>query len=162
MAKWDSRKGQFPRRPAGDDDFVAKVAAAKATYAGKPLATLAEEWMALKGGKNEHETAISRLNVDLEAIAQVLLDQMEAQDLNSVETFGGQKLGVKTEVYPSIVDKQALEAHIEANPDLQYLYTVHPASLAALVRDLLERGLDAQVPPGVSIYFKSTVGVRKS
>jgi hypothetical protein len=160
--KWDSRKGQFPRRAAGDEAFIEKVSLAKATYACYPIAGLADKWVELKKEKEQHEADVSLLNVELEAIAQVLLDQMEAQDLTHVETNTGQKLGVKTDIYPTVVDKQLLEAHIAANPDLEYLYNVHPASLASFVRDLLERGLDAQLPPGISIFFKSTVGVRKS
>lgn len=160
--KWDNRKGQFPRRPAGNDDFIAKVGHAKMEFAGRPIAWLADRWSEAKRQKEEYEAAISNWNVDLEALAQTLLDQMEAQDLTHCETTAGQRLGVKTDIYPSVVDPQALEKYLEENPDLQYLYKVHPASLAALVRDLLERGLDSQVPPGISIFFKSTVGVRKS
>lgn len=162
MGKWDKFKGKFPRRPVGDDSFVARVAELRAFYAKYPIAQLADEFVELQGYKDEHEEAISQLNVKLEAVAQVLHDQLEAQDLSQAMTSHGQKLGIKTDIYPSITDPEAFERHLRDNPDLQYLKKVHPASLGAFVRDLLERGKDGELPPGISIFFKSTVGVRKS
>lgn len=162
--KWAHLKGVYPERVNGDEGYEARVASYQELVAqcNYSIPRLADEFMQLRGLKEEHEAAITELNVKLEATQRQLMERLEAQGLTSAETSSGQKLAIRVEVYPAVTDPEAFTAHLWATPDLDYLRKPHPASLAAYVRGLLEDGKDAEVPPGVSVFLKTTVGVKKA
>jgi hypothetical protein len=162
MGKWSGLKDKYPPRIDGDTDFLEKVREARTANAASTLPELITTFAAARDEKKQHEETIKKLNVLLEALGQLLLEQLEAQDLISIRTDAGQLLTVTTTPYASVVDRGLLEAYLEKNEDLQYLYTVHPSSLNALVKGLLEEGRDAEMPPGVGVFLKSGISIRKA
>lgn len=160
-SKWAHLRGKYPAKPA-EASFEERVAARTAGYVDYSIPSLADEFVDLKQWKSGVEEQVEELNVVLEALQRVLLEKLEAQGLSSAETSSGQKLNTKVEVYPHVVDGEAFSGYLKANPDLDYIRKPHPASLAAYVRGLLEEGKDSEVPPGVSVYLKTTVGVKKA
>lgn len=160
--KWAHLKGVYPERVTGNEGYEARVAEAQSNLADYSIPELADRFIELRQDKEAHEGSIAELNVLLEAAQRRLMELLEVQGLTSAETSNGQKLSMRTEVYPSVTDPEAFTAHLRATPDLDYLRKPHPASLAAYVRGLLEEGKDAEVPPGVAVFLKTTVGVKKA
>lgn len=160
--KWAHLKGVYPERLNGDEGYEARVVEAQTKLTAMSIPELADWFMTYRDEKLAHEDTIAELNVSLEAVQRELLAKLEAQGLTAAETTAGEKLATRVEVYPGITDPVAFTTHLRANPDLDYLRKPHPASLAAYVRGLLEDGKDDEVPPGVSVYLKTTVGVKKA
>jgi len=162
MSKWSSLKNRYPRYAKGDADYLEKVSEARAAHAADPFHLLIERFAGLRAEKERLEERIARLNVELEALGQLLLDQFEAQDLTSVRTSAGQLLYVQVTPHVSVADREKLEAYLDEHADLQYLYHVNWQGLNILVKELLEKGRDGEVPPGVGVFLKSDVRIRRS
>lgn len=160
--RWAHLKGVYPERVNGDEGYEARVVTAQETLVKLSIPQLADNFMVLRETKEQYEAGIADVNVSLEATQRQLMERLEAQGLTKAETSGGQVLSTRVEVYPSVTDPEAFTAHLRQTPDLDYLRKPHPASLAAYVRGLLEEGKDDEVPPGVSVYLKTTVGVKKA
>ena len=166
--KWQKLKGKLPEAPAADmtsvgaePTFLEQVDEQRRTFAGTPLKTLMEwytecneEWDSLEERKKE-------LNVQFEALGQLIKDKFEEQNVNSVQTEDGETFKLHVEPYISVIDREALHQWVDAHEDLQYLWSVHPQSLASLVKSHLENGEDDQIPPCVKVFLKTQVRVRK-
>lgn len=175
-SRWDKLKGKVPRVFSGERDapFLEKVAQEKERLAPLMGVTeLATHFAGLREQKEGLEAQVRELNVGLEATGQLLVDRLETLGLRTAETDTGKKLTVRTEVYPSVADGERILAYLREHPDLDYLRKVHPASLGAYVRDLLENPQPGspefvlspeggQFPElGVQVYLKTTIGVKE-
>jgi len=163
MGRWDKLKERYEKAPLrAEEGYRDRLSETIANHSGKTIAELTAAYREARDTKEEHEEAIKGLNLELEALSQLLIEKLEQQDLTSIKTDEGHTFTVKTEPYPSVFDRGILEEHIEKHPELDYLYSVHPSSLSALVKDLLDSGRDAEVPAGVKIFLKSIIQMRRS
>lgn len=167
-SKWDKLKGKYPPTPLGsmgharDPKFVELVDAAKAEYSCLTLGELMTELNNVDTQKDELAAAEKEVNVKIEALGRLILGIFETQDTTSVKTSFGKTVYTRIEPYVGIENREQFESHIENIPDYDYLWSVHPSSLASLVKDMIEKGLDDQIPPGLKIYLKSQICIKKS
>ena len=166
--KWQMLKGKYPDTPlssmsnAADKSFLEKVDASRFNFAPKTLPELMAAFTELDKEKDDIHAREKEINVDLEALGQLIIAKFEEQGVNSVKNDAGRTFYLNIEPYVGVQDRQALEAHVEADPALSYLWILHTQSIASLVKGYLEEGQDSLVPPGLSIMLKTQVRSRKS
>jgi hypothetical protein len=161
MGKWSGLKDKYPRYAEGDPGFLERVQAARAAHAADPFPELIARFAKVRAEKDELKERTQELNVALEALGQLLLEQFETHDLTSVRTNEGKLLYGQVEPHVAVTDREQLETYLDAHADLQYLYRVNWQGLNVLVKELLEQGRDAEVPPGTGIFLKSGIRIRK-
>lgn len=161
--KWEKLKGKYDPRPLTDEGgFREKVDKARKEHEAAPLENLLLRFQKADEEKEEREQDIKDLNVTLEALDQLIREKLGEQDLRSVTDERGHSYTVKIEPYVSIKDKIAFEKFMAEHPQLDYLWAIQPKSLAGYVKDLLDQGRDAEVPPSVSIFLKSSIQLKRS
>jgi len=150
--------GGLPKFPE-DPDYQVKVEEVKKHWQKKKLSlsALAEELVACRAEKKEEETRIAAVNLEFEALAQLVLGKLEDEDLHSINTNDGVTVYAKASVYPSVQDKALLFQWIKKTKAV-HLLTVQFQSLKGLCSDLLSNGKD--IPPGVKCFLKNGIGVR--
>ncbi len=162
-SRWVKLKDKYPPKPLeGDPKYVEQVAMTRAFYAGLTFAQLMAAFVDERKTKDEIDDALKAVNLRLEALGQLLLEQFEAQDLTSVKTAAGQTLFTNVEPYVGVFDRDAFESYVVEHQELDYLWSVHSQTLGSLVKSLLEEGRDDEVPPGLKIFLKSSVRLRKA
>lgn len=162
-SKWAKIKDKFPKLGASDDQgFIEKVAEARMTHGALTLKELMAKYAEIRAQKDELEDQISCLNVDIEALNQLLLEQLEAAGLTSMKAEDGKNFFMNVEPTVKVIDRGLLEAHIEAHPELEYLYGIMWQSLNSLVKEKLEKGEDDSIPPGTEVYIKTNIRMRKA
>ncbi len=168
MAKWSKLEGRYLPSPlgsmsaAGDPSYVARVDLKKVEYSGKKLGELIAAHTGLDAEKDELSARIKEINAELEALGQLIIAQLEDQGVNSVKSDGGRTVFISVEPYVGVADRAAFEAHVVGQPDLDYLWSVHPGTLGTFIKGLLEEGRDEEVPPGLNIFLKKSIRSRKS
>lgn len=166
-SKWQFLKDKLPKAPfssmsdAQDKSFVEKVAEVKRELATLSQSDLIRELADYDKEYEELKEAQKDLNVRWEAASQLLISLFESQQLMSVSTDDGRTVKITPEPYVGVKDHVALESYIEQNPELDYLYKIHPSSLTALVKGFLEEGKDDQIPPGLNVLLKSSIRLTK-
>lgn len=166
--RWSKLKGRFDETPfssmtnARDAKFVDQVRLAKIELAKLDQKSLLAKLMEAEQLKDELERQIKDLNVELEAIGQLLKQRFEADGVNSVKTISGRTVYLEVEPYVSVDDKAEFDKFMAAHPELDYMWSVNPQTLATFVKDLLDKDLDDQVPKCLKIWLKTSVNNRKS
>jgi hypothetical protein len=171
--KWNKLQGKVPEAPASDmtsaadEKFLPRVEKLKAELAGLPLAELMsqlltcnEEWDALEAQKKE-------LNVSFEALSQLILKQFRAQGLSVVKNEAGKTFKIHTEPYISVKKgrRDEAEAWVAADPARDYLWSIHPQSLASWVKTILEKledekTEDDKIPEFIDVFSKTSIQVK--
>jgi len=168
VGKWDKLKGKYPATPAmnmsagGDTKFLAKVDFAKVDFAPLTQAELMEKYKTAKAAKEDLESKISQHNVELEALGQLLLKKFEEQDIRSAVCISGHNFYTSVEPYVSYEnrDSTGFFEWLDTQPELAHMWTVHNGTLSSYVKNLLEAGLDEQVPPHLSIQLKTQIKMK--
>lgn len=117
-------------------------------------ARLGRVFATTKRRKQTLEHKIKRLNVELEALSQVLVEALEDQELTKVELRGGVTLYISDEPYVTVENKQKMFRWIKANRAI-YLLSIHHGALNAFVKDRLAAGMGA--PAGAKVYMKTSI-----
>jgi len=115
--------------------------------------------MIQKNTKDALEDDLSAINQNLEAINQLLVDKMDAEDMHSFKAEDGTTIYQKVSVYPKVVDKEVAFAWIKKNKK-EFLLSIQHMSLKSFCTELLEQGDD--LPGGVECFIKTTVGSRRA
>ena len=158
MGKWDKLRGKFETRPlTNEGGFREKVGQVKDEHKDDSLELLLELFDQADKEKERHEEAIKEQNVEIEALDQLIRENLESQELRAVESAVGHIYKIDIKPYPSINDKVGFEKFVDENPQLEYLWSIQPSSFAAWVKDLLDQGRDAEVPSSVSVFLKSSI-----
>jgi hypothetical protein len=174
MGKWDKVKGKFEERvtspgtpkPFEDAKFDDKVLAARAGYASLPLKELfarLNEYDQLKDALNEQ---LAAYNVEVAALGQLIKTHFDNMDVHSVQTDFGKTVYLQSEPVPSVQDRPKFEEHIASDPGLDYLWSVNPQTLKTFIKGLIEQsfeqGHEAQIPPGITMYYDTSVRIKKT
>jgi hypothetical protein len=136
-------------------EFQEKVDKAKATIISLPLSELSLRFRENVLAKEALAAQEKELNIQREALNQVLCDALAAAGLNKIGTDFGATLYIKSEPYLPIEDKIKLNVWIRAN-GFDDLLTVNARTLGALVKERLADG--EAPPPGVGLFTKTNIG----
>lgn len=156
MGKYDALKGKLPQFQQ-ESSFQAKVDEMKAQFVGLAATDLVREYKLARQQKQDHEEQIADLNVGLEAISQLLVDQMEAGGLMKFSLASGETCFQQTEPYSSIQDQQALLAWIKKQR-LQSLLTLQWQTMNALNKERLIAGKPPL--PGTQVFLKTSIRLK--
>lgn len=164
-SKWAKLRGKYPVRPHGGDEknFKEKVEMRAAELAAFETAQLIFLFEQADEQKDAKEQELKDLNVEIEALNKQLISRLDDLGLTSIKTQTGRTLYQSVEPQVSVEDRQALEQHVDQNPELHYLWHLNHQSLVSLLKSMLEDGVpDDQFPPGLKIYLREKIGNRKS
>lgn len=164
--KWDHLRKKYEPKPFEDVKFQEKVDAARLNYIelqsnGWGPKELMAEFNKFDGEKDDANTRIKEINVELAALGQLIQNHLDATDVRSVQTGFGKTIYLQVEPSVSVVDRDVLEAHVDAN-DLSYMRRIDSQMLKTYVKDKLDQAQDDQIPPGIKIYSDVRVRIRKS
>src|SRR5207249_6057577 len=129
----------------------------------KPLMELASAYDQVRAEKEIAEKAISEMNVQLEALTQLLVERLEDLSLTSIKLETGGSFLVKDMPHATITDRQRCREWFEAH-DQRELLNPHPSTLDALVKSRLEAGEDPDAIAqelGVKIFMRTGVTRRE-
>lgn len=160
MGKWrgiESKLPAFEQNPT----YQAKVDAAKEHYRKNnlDLRQMAESMASCQGYKEAQENAISLVNIEIEALSQMLVDEMRAQGLEKLGLANGLTLSVEIQPYSSTENKDQMMNYFRRNKILRTLLTVNFQTLSALNKDRLAEGKPPI--PGTKIFAKVSAKLRR-
>lgn len=164
MGKYSKLRGVVPTFEE-DVSYQAKVNDAKQLLLSAEnleaanVNRLAALFAARKAMKDAHEETISELNVEIEALSQLLCDALEDQSIQKVELASGAVLFLQDTPYPKVVDKEALLEWIKKNK-MSSLLGINHQTLKGLTNELLVSGKPA--PVGVEVYLKTQARIRNA
>jgi hypothetical protein len=151
-------KQDLPRMEQ-DSEYQKKINSKKQEYRKlSKLAELSSEYLMILTEKKDLEEELSRKEVSLKALSQMMVEKMEGEDLHSFKTPEG-TIYLRSSVYPKVTDKQSVITWIEETGNLQLLGVQHQ-SLKALCKELLEEG--KALPDGVDAFIDVNVGYRRT
>lgn len=134
-----------------EPEYQEKVETAKGPFVGLSTAELAREFKRTRLLKKDLEEQVSSLNIELLALSQLLVNDLQGQELSKVTLDSGGTVYLKTEVYPATTDKALVRVWaIEA--EMPEILTVNYRTLQSIVKERLQEGLD--LPPGVAAFLK--------
>lgn len=152
MGKYSHLKGKFEQVQL-EKDQQAKVDEAKNQLMGANVAELTSNFKEARKKKKALENGVKELNVELEALAQLLIALLEDQNLTKAVVNGVGMISVNDEPYASMQDREKLLAWI--NDGHEELLAVNWQQLNSQVKEALIAGLE--IPPGVKVFIKSGV-----
>lgn len=154
----------LPKLPVSDAGFQEKVQQRKRELIDNdPLkmrsaSALAAEYRRLRDSKDEVDQVLSRINLELEAIGQLLIQQYEADDTASVTLVAGGSVSIQLEPYAQVVDRdQVRRWAIEEGLERQLALPWQTAN--SLVKDRLLKG--EPEPPGMKAYVRTKIVLRR-
>ena len=107
--------------------------------------------------KKRLEELVKEQNLRIEALNQLLVDRLEAEDYGTFKLNNGVSFSIKDDVYCGVTDKVSFHNWIREN-DLEDLFSVHYQTMASMTKERLIKG--EEVPPGITPYFKQSITVR--
>lgn len=140
-----------------EEDYQAKVNAWKLKNYGRSqdwaeLSDLAKEFASYKDQKDALEEQMSRIKLAIEALGQMIVEKMTAEDLQNLKLNNGSTVYLNYEMYPQIKDREQLIEWLKRHK-LGSLLTVNYRTLQGLVNDLSSEGKG--LPAGVEAYLKT-------
>ena len=168
-SKWVKLKGKYSTTvvsdltsAASDKRFVERVDEKKADYQALTLPELMKWHQEFSTEWDDIEERKKELNVEFEAISQVIQAKFSQMGVSSVDSDEGQNFYLHIEPYISVADREAAENWVESDPQLEYLWSIQPKKLESLIKNHLEKGEDSQIPPCISVFLKTSVRCRKA
>lgn len=177
MGKWSQFKDAYPRTPLDaerQDKINAVLNSEHEMKVGEhlgvdlttptkikdmPDAMLAAIYGKLREKKDFHNSEISVLELEIEAITQLFVQRFEDEGIQSQRFEDGVLISISDAPYPVVKDKLALREWINKN-DLTDLLSVNYQTLASLVKERLSGAVNESLPDGVDVYMKTTLSRR--
>lgn len=154
----------LPKLPSSDAGFQEKVMARKRELIDNdPLkmrsaSALAAEYRRLRDSKDEVEQVVSRLNLELEAIGQLLIQQYEADDTSSIALATGGSVSTQLEPYAQVTDRDACRTWAIEN-GLERSLALPWQTANAIVKERLLKG--EPEPPGMKAFVRTKIVLRR-
>ncbi len=157
--------GKLPKvqKPIGGDDekHYDKVQKAKQEWERDPqfrrqAAWLAAQYAELRRQKDEIEEALSDVQVDLDAITQMMEEQFDVEGIDSLRLDGGDKVRLEPGIYPKVVDPEKFRQWCLADADLSKQMVLHPSRAQSLIRKMLLAG-EAEPPGTEAVVYNKVV-----
>ena len=120
---------------------------------------LATHYAALRAAKDAVEEQLSDVNLQLEAISQLLVDQYESEGGTSVKLHDGHTVSVQYEPYAQVVDREPFRLWCVAN-DLEKALTLPWQTTNAITKERLLAGLAE--PDGIKAHARTKIVLRKA
>lgn len=156
MGKYNGLKHTLPKFEL-EPDFRAKVEEAKSSYIGLEAPDLAREFKLQRNGKQLLEANVKNINVHLEALSQLLVENLEGAEIQKIKLASGETVYLSDEPYTCIVDRGVLMDWLRRKK-LTQLFTVQWQTLNAMTKDMLIQG--KPTPPGTTVYMKTSARLR--
>jgi hypothetical protein len=158
MGKWSKLKSSLVRftQPVTWQQQIDKFKHGE--YGKLTRQQLCAEYLRVDKEKELAKERISGLNTREEALNQLLLDHLETEGDSSIRNEFG-TFYIKDDPYCSVEDRAAYSSWIRQE-GMEELLTVNYQTTSGLVKTRLEAG--EPIPPGITVFMKSTIGHRKS
>lgn len=155
--KWEGLKGNLPKWQGDDIDYIQKVQGVKTVLSEKSNKELTEILFTTKSQIEELKEQLSDANLTYDASQRLLAERFEADGTTSIKNELG-TFYIQDEPYSQVVDKEAINIWIIQN-GMDELRQPPWQTLNAIVKQRLENG--EPVPPGVDVYMKTKVVMRR-
>jgi hypothetical protein len=154
--KYDKLKGKLPAFQQ-EASFQQKVDEAKSQFVALNAPELARMFNLGRQNKKSLESRVSEVNIELEALSQLLTENFEASGLTKLTLATGETCYTQTEPYSSVQDQQSLLTFIKKQK-MSNLLTLAWGTLNALNKERLVAGKPPL--PGTVVYLKTAVRLR--
>lgn len=115
-------------------------------------AILATSYATIRRQKNSLKDQLSVLEVEVEAIKQLLVDQYDAEEIESLRLANGDTVRTQLEPYIIVENPARFRVWCVGN-GLEQSLQLHPSTASSIVKGLLLKGQPE--PDGVRAYFHS-------
>ncbi len=99
------------------------------------------------------------MNVEIEALSQLLVDALETQNIQKVELASGAICFLQDTPYPVVKDREAVMAWIKKQK-MTSLLSVHYQTLKAMTNERLIAG--KPLIPGTEVFLKTQARIRNA
>ena len=162
-SKWGKFRGKLPAFE-NESTFQEKVNEEKQFILGGAddnesanVARLARLFAERSAAKKGLEEVISSHNVTLEALSQLLVEQLEASDSQKIELSSGATIYLQDSVYPGIEDEKKFYDWLHKQK-MDELLTLNHQTLKGIVSEHLQSG--KPLPSGTKCFLKTAARVR--
>ncbi len=139
-----------------EDSWQQKIDEVKSQFVGCDTAELARALVMARNFKQDLETQVKSYNTEIEALSQLLVDNLESSEIQKVGLSTGETVYLQSEPYTSTKDQKACMAWLRKKK-LTSMFTIHWRSLNSLVKEML---IDGQpIPDGVEVYYKTSARI---
>lgn len=170
MGKWSEKTKDLPAFEQDDRNWQHEINEQKTLFVrslteanggvAPTAAMLAEMYKAKRLEKAAHEEKEHKLNTDIEALTQLIIDAYEEEGVDMLRLTSGGKVSTKIEPYAQVKDKQAYLEWLLGDPDLRRSLSLPWQTTNALVKHKLED--EEELPPGIGVFRKTSLVFHKS
>jgi hypothetical protein len=159
MGKYTHLRGKLPTLPQ-DESYQSRVTEERqrvlgtADSTGANTAYLTRLYADARGRKATIEEELSRVNLTLEALEQMIVERLQEDQQTSLKLADGASIYLTDDIRPSVKDRDGVVAWLKSTGQ-EALLSVNPQTLKGLVRNLLENGQDLM--PGVEVFLKTGI-----
>lgn len=152
------KKKQFAKFQQ-EASYQSKVDLVKVKLTELNKVQLAESLVQTKEEKDALEEQVYDVNVRLEAMYQLLNEQLDDEGITSFKLPNGRPFWQQADVYVKVEDSSLFYPWLKAQPGGEDFFTVNYQTSASLTKSMIERG--EAVPPGLGVYIKHMIKTRK-
>lgn len=161
MGKYDKVLATLPRTLGTEPAYQQKVEAVKAIMRSEgPMhgSALAYTYAQIREEKDVIEEQLSVVNLQLEAISQLMAEQFENEGTTAIGLENGAKVSIHYEPTGKVEDKEAFRLWCIEN-GLEKSLQLWPSTMIALLKERLLAGEDA--PDGVTAAARRVIRFSK-
>lgn len=152
MGKWSNLKEKFVKF-VQEPTYQALIDKQKQVYLPKSRLERCQLLASAKKEKEKLEDLIKLRNIELEALSQLLVDDLEGEDESKVVNSAG-TFAIKDSPYPQVKDRAAYLAWIRQE-GLEDLLSVNYKTTEGMVKGMIEKG--EALPPGIEVFIKTSI-----
>jgi hypothetical protein len=152
MGKWSNLKEKFVRF-VQEPSYQQLVDKQKQVYLPMSRLDRCVQLMEARKKKDELEDLVKLRNIEIEALNQLLVEDLEGEDESKVTNTAG-TFSIRDSPYPQVKDRVAYLKWIREQ-DLEDLLTVNYQTTAGMVKDRIEKG--EEIPPGIEVFVKTSI-----
>ncbi len=161
---------KYPDAPAADLEkavspaYLERINSARVPYLAMELGDLLRTFRGFMEVKEDLDEKWKANQLELEALGGLIKDHFIRQGVNSVKADFGKTVYLNTEPYAYVKkdQKAQFDARISADPDLDYMWGIHPGTLNSWIKGLIENVQEDQIPPEIGMWLKTSVRIRES
>lgn len=156
MGKYDEVVDKLPMLPAEEPAYQAKVEAKQREIFGEigsalSSGSIAQLYATSRMEKEELEKKLYEVNLELNAITQMLVDRYEIDGINSLKLDSGETIRLQYEPYAVVEDREKVWQWCKDNGHEREMQ-LHWSTLNTITKDRLLQGQSE--PDGVRAYVK--------
>lgn len=158
MGRWAKFKGKFEKFVLNSDKpkWLEKVEEAKASFIGLDKKELARAFTITRREKKKAEAEVSSCSATMEALSQLLVENLEAEEIQKIKLDSGETVYLQDEPYATITDRPSVIEWLKKHK-MGALLTVHFKTYNSIIKERIENG--EEIPPGTKIFLKTSARV---